>query len=77
MRIVLVALGLIALGACTTPAQQTVMLNDNLGLIRFVEPVDGAAWSESDVRYYTQNANGFADKGACCFMGGAGTFKHP
>ena len=76
MRIVLVALGLIALGACTTPAQQTVMLNDNLGLMRFTEPENGAAWSESDVRYYTQNANGFAN-GACCFMGMAGPIKHP
>jgi len=62
MRAALVILGLVALAACAPPPQ-TVMLDDNAGLMRFLEPTNGAAYAQSDARYYTANANGFANGG--------------
>lgn len=55
MRFLLIALGLSLLAACAQPIQ-VASNDDNAGLMRFVEPVNGAAYSQGDLWYYTENA---------------------
>jgi hypothetical protein len=65
MRPVLAALGLLLLGACAQPVQTAN--NAPVGhsdLNRFVQPTDGAAYSQSDLYYYTANTNPYPVGGA-------------
>ena len=59
MRVFLVVLGLAWLAACTPPMQTA----DNAGkngksdLYRYIEPTNGAAYSQGDMRYYESGVN--------------------
>ena len=59
MRVALIVIGLLTLAACVqpgpTPTARTAA--DNADLKRFVEPTDGAPYSQSDMNYYRDNAN--------------------
>ncbi|HEY5211179.1 MAG TPA: hypothetical protein VIJ42_17200 [Stellaceae bacterium] len=59
MRYALAILGLLALGACTPPAQP---VNDS-NLNRFIEPTDGAAYSQGDARYYNSESPPYSGGG--------------
>ena len=53
MRLALLAIGLFALAACAQPAPGPGKNAANKSdLHRFIEPTDGAAYSQGDARYY-------------------------
>lgn len=66
MRLVLVALGLLVVGACAQPMQtaSNAVGSGKSDLTRFVQPTNGAAYSQSDLYYYTANRNPYPSGGA-------------
>jgi hypothetical protein len=54
MRLALAVLGLLLLGACTTPTQ-TASTQNKSDLNKYIEPTNGAAYSQGDVRYYNSD----------------------
>jgi hypothetical protein len=56
MRLSLVVAALLALGACT-PAPPMSAQNNRADLNKFVQPTNGAAYSQGDLYYYTTAAN--------------------
>jgi hypothetical protein len=59
MRYIFATLGLLMLGACAQPVQTA---NDP-HLNRFIEPTDGAAYSQGDVRYYNSESAPYSGGG--------------
>jgi hypothetical protein len=58
MRFAILAVGLLVLAACVQPAPSPMKNAANKSdLYRFIEPTDGAAYSQSDMYYYRANAN--------------------
>jgi hypothetical protein len=62
MRVVFLVIGLLALGACAQPAPSPMAQNgtpksDKSDLNRFVEPTNGAAYSQGDMYYYRENSS--------------------
>jgi len=53
MRLALLFLGLLAMSACAQPTQTADNAsNGTSDLTRFVQPTNGAAFSQGDYRYY-------------------------
>ncbi len=72
MRFVLLAVALFVLAACAPPVpppnQKTANKSD---LYRFIEPTNGAAYSQGSIYYYTTGVN----PGAFGPAGGGGMFR--
>ena len=56
MRLSLLVAALLALAACTTPPPMSAQ-NHQADLYKYVQPTNGAAYSQSDLYYYTTNVN--------------------
>jgi len=57
MRTILLTSALLLLGACAMPGPMQSAGNQTADLSKYVEPSNGAAYSQSDLYYYTENAN--------------------
>jgi hypothetical protein len=57
MRFGLIAIGLFVLGACTPGPLPAAQVGNGAELNKYVEPTNGAAYSQGDLYYYTTNAN--------------------
>ncbi len=57
MRFALIALGLLALGACTPGPLPPAQVSDASDLKKFVEPTNGAAYSQSNEYYYRDGSS--------------------
>lgn len=57
MRFALIAIGLFALGACTPGPLLPAQVSNGSDLKKYVEPTNGAAYSQSSMYYYEQGAN--------------------
>lgn len=59
MRVALLMIGLLALGACVQPAPTPMAQNTapQSDLKRFTEPTNGAAYSQGDMYYYRDNSS--------------------
>jgi hypothetical protein len=56
MRISLLVAGLLVLGACSPTPQMTAQ-NNRVNLNKYIQPTNGAAYSQSDLYYYKNNVN--------------------
>jgi hypothetical protein len=57
MRFALIAIGLFALGACTPGPLPPAQVSNGSDLKKYVEPTNGAAYSQSEMYYYESGAN--------------------
>jgi hypothetical protein len=57
MRYALIAIGLLALGACTPGPLPPAQVSNPNDLKKYVEPTNGAAYSQGDLYYYTTGVN--------------------
>ncbi len=57
MRFVVIAIGLLALGACTPGPLPPAQVSNGAELYKYVEPTNGAAYSQGELYYYTADTN--------------------
>jgi hypothetical protein len=57
MRYALIAIVLFALGACTPGPLPPAQVSNPNNLLKYVQPTNGAAYSQSDLYYYTTGVN--------------------